>query len=144
MAITDLNILQSNDAGSMVRLVTEAIANGWQPMGYLRITNGTQKDFFQAMYKGTNVDVNSYQAIISNGQQLTVKNSAGAMQATGTVAISQSAVSSVNLPATTALVNNTQALSIPVTTGLAISLGTATRTVTLTVSGGVVTAASIS
>lgn len=144
MAITDLNILQSNDAGSMVRLVTDAIANGWQPMGYLRITNGTQKDFYQAMYKGTNVDVNSYQAIIANNQQLTVKNSAGTMQATGTVAISQSAVTAITLPVTTALVNNTQALSIPVTTGLAISLGTATRTVTLTVSGGVVTAASIS
>lgn len=144
MAITDLNILQSNDAGSMVRLVTDAIANGWQPMGYLRITNGTQKDFYQTMYKGTNVDVNSYQAIIANSQQLIVKNSAGTLQATGTVAISQSTVSAVTLPATTALVNNTQALSIPVTTGLAISLGTATRTVTLTVSGGVVTAASIS
>jgi len=144
MAITDLNILQSSDAGSMVRLVTDAIANGWQPMGYLRITNGTQKDFYQTMYKGTNVDVNPYQAIIANSQQLTVKNSAGTMQATGTVAISQSTVNGVTLPATTALVNNTQALSIPVTTGLAISLGTATRTVTLTVSGGVVTAASIS
>ncbi|MDU5473772.1 hypothetical protein [Pantoea sp.] len=144
MAITDLNILQSSDAGSMVRLVTDAIANGWQPMGYLRITNGTQKDFYQTMYKGANVDVNPYQAIIANNQQLTVKNSAGTMQATGTVAISQSAVTAVTIPATTALVNNTQALNIPVTTGLAISLGTATRTVTLTVSGGVVTAASIS
>lgn len=144
MAITDLNILQSNDAGAMVRLVTEAIANGWQPMGELRITNGSQKDFYQTMYKGTNVDVNSYQSIISNGQQLTVKNSAGTMQATGTVAINQSAVSAVSLPATTALVNNTQALSIPVTAGILLAIGTATRTVTLTVSGGVVTAASIS
>lgn len=144
MAITDLNILQSNDAGSMVRLVTEAIANGWQPMGYLRITNGTQKDFYQTMYKGTNVDVNSYQAIISNGQQLTVKNSAGTLQATGTVAISQSAVTGVNLPATTSLVNNTQALSIPVTAGVLLAIGTATRTVTFTVTGGVITAASIS
>ncbi|MDU5835955.1 MAG: hypothetical protein E6Z53_02660 [Pantoea sp.] len=144
MAITDLNILQSNDAGSMNRLMTEALANGWQPMGYLRITDGTQKDFYQTMYKGANVDVNSYQAIISNGQQLTVKNNAGTLQATGTVAINQSAVTAINLPATTTLVSNTQSLSIPVTTGLAISLGTATRTVTFTVSGGVVTAASIS
>lgn len=144
MAITELNILQSNDAGSMVRLVTDAIANGWQPMGYLRITNGTQKDFYQTMYKGTNVDVNSYQSIIANNQQLTVKNSAGTMQATGTVQISQSAVTGISLPATTALVNNTQALSIPVTAGIILAVGTATRTVTLTVSGGVVTAAAIS
>lgn len=107
MAITDLNILQSNDAGSMNRLMTEALANGWQPMGYLRITDGTQKDFYQTMYKGANVDVNSYQAIISNGQQLTVKNNAGTLQATGTVAINQSAVTAINLPATTTLVSNT-------------------------------------
>lgn len=144
MAITELNILQSNDAGSMVRLVTDAIANGWQPMGYLRITNGTQKDFYQTMYKGTNVDVNSYQSIIANNQQLTVKNSAGTMQASGTVQISQSAVTGISLPATTALVNNTQAISIPVTAGIILAVGTATRTVTLTVSGGVVTAAAIS
>lgn len=144
MAITDLNILQSNDAGSMVRLVTDAIANGWQPMGYLRITNGTQKDFYQTMYKGTNVDVNSYQSIISNGQQLTVRNSAGTLSATGSATIAQNSLSAVNLPATFSIVNNSQALSIPVTAGVLVAIGTATRTVTLTVSGGVVTAASIS
>lgn len=144
MAITELNILQANDYGQLNRMMKLALDDGWQPMGYLRITGESQKDFFQMMYKGTNVDVNAYQAIIANGQQLTVRNSGGTMQATGTVAISQSAVTGVNLPATFALVNNSQSISVPVTAGVLLAVGTSTRTLTLSVSGGVITAASIS
>ena len=144
MAITELNILQANDYGQLNRMMKDALADNWQPMGYLRIAGESQKDFFQMMYKGTNVDVNAYQSIIANGQQLTVKNSSGSMQVTGTAAISQSSVTGISLPATTAMVNNTQAISIPVTAGVLVAIGTATRTVTLTVSGGAITAAAIS
>lgn len=144
MAITAIKILQANDYGSMNQLLTQALTDGWKPMGYLRITQNEQQDFYQTMYQGTNLDVDGYQSVIANQQQMTVKNSTGTVSATGTVSITQSAVNAVNLPATTALVSNTQTLSVPVTAGLLLAIGTATRNLTLTVAGGVVTAASIS
>ncbi|PLR52411.1 hypothetical protein P0E69_06860 [Chimaeribacter arupi] len=143
MAITACKILQANDYGAMNQQLTSALATGWKPMGYLRITSGEQQDFYQMVYQGSNLDVDGYESVIANNQQLTVKNSAGTVSATGTVSISQSSVTAVSLPDSTAIVSNTQVLSIPVTTGLALSLGTATRKITLTVSGGIVTAASI-
>ncbi len=144
MAITACQILHANDYGGMNQQLTSALSAGWQPMGYLRITNNDQQDFYQMMYQGTNVDVNAYQSIVDNGQVLPVKNSAGTVTANGTASISQSAINSVSLPDSTAIVTNTQVLSIPVTTGLALTIGTATRKITLTISGGAVTAASIS
>lgn len=143
MAISACKILQANDYGAMNQMITSALSEGWKPMGYLRITNGQQKDFYQMMYQGSNIDVDGYQAVISNAQQLTVKNSAGTVSATGTANITQSNVNSINLPDSTAIVTNTQILSIPVTTGLTLTIGTATRKITLTVTGGAVTAASI-
>ncbi|MBV4365909.1 hypothetical protein [Erwinia phyllosphaerae] len=144
MAITACQILHANDYGGMNQQLTSAMSDGWKPMGYLRITNGSPQDFYQMMYQGNDTDVDSYQAIIANAQTIPVKNSSGTVSATGTAAIAQSVLNSVSLPATTAIVTNTQALSIPVTAGILVAIGTATRTLTLTVSGGVVTAAAIS
>ncbi len=144
MPITDCVILHSNDHEDMNRQMTASMSAGWKPYGYLRVSSGPPYDFYQSMYKGNDTDVDSYQAIIGNGQQLAVRNSAGTLSATGTATISQNSLSAVSLPATFSIVNNSQALSIPVTAGVLVAIGTSTRTVTLTVSGGVVTAASIS
>lgn len=144
MAITDCQILHANDYGGMNQQLTSSMSDGWKPMGYLRITNGNPQDFYQMMYKGNDTDVDSYQSIIANGASLTVRNSVGTISATGTVSVSQNVITAVTLPATTSLISNTQALSISVTTGLLIAIGTAARTVTPTVSGGVLTGISIS
>jgi len=144
MPVTDCTILHSNDHEDMNRQMAASMAAGWKPFGYLRVSSRAPYDFYQSMYKGNDTDIDSYQALIANNQQLTVRNSAGTVSATGTASIAQSTVSAVNLPATTAIVTNTQVLSIPVTAGILVAIGTATRSLTLTVAGGVVTAAAIS
>lgn len=144
MPITDCVILHANDHGDMNSQMATAMTNGWKPFGYLRVSSRAPYDFYQSMYKGNDTDVDSYQAIIANNQQLTVKNSAGTVSATGTAVIAQNSLTGINLNATTAIVTNTQVLSIPVTAGILVAIGTATRSLTLTVSGGLVTAASIS
>lgn len=144
MPVTDCTILHSNDHEDMNRQMSSAMAAGWKPFGYLRVSSRAPYDFYQSMYKGNDTDVDSYQAIIANNQQLTVRNSAGTVSATGTAVIAQNTLTGINLNATTAIVTNTQVLSIPVTAGILVAIGTATRSLTLTVSGGLVTAASIS
>jgi len=69
-------------------------------------------------------------AVVSNAGNVTVKNSAGGVSKTGVATVAANAVTDVKLPATTAMVDD--AVVIPVTGG---------GTVTLTVAGGLVTAA---
>ncbi|MCS3423432.1 hypothetical protein M2403_002033 [Rahnella sp. BIGb0603] len=143
MPISACKILQSSDYGSMNQQLTSSMSDGWKPMGQMRITDAP-RDFFQMMYQGNSSDMYDYQAVATNNATITVRNSVNTVTDTATISVVQSAITGATLPATTAIVKNTQALSVPVTAGILVAIGTATRTVTLSVSGGVVTAAAIS
>lgn len=82
--------------------------------------------------------------VTKQGDTVPVANSANTSTATGTATVSANAVQRVSLPANNAIASNSQVLSIPVTSGILLAIGTATRNVTLTVANGVISAASIS
>lgn len=73
-------------------------------------------------------------AVVSNGASVTMKNSAGTtVGAAGTVTVAGGAVTEAKAPATTALIVNAGAYTVPVT-------GTYATKATFTVAAGVVTA----
>ncbi|QIU92139.1 hypothetical protein [Yokenella regensburgei] len=108
MAITACQILQSNDYGSMNQMMTSALSAGWKPLGRMVVTD-SPRDFYQMIYQGTDLDIESYQALVNNGSTVPVKNSSGSITDTGTLAISQSVITSVSLPSTSTIVKNSDA-----------------------------------
>lgn len=74
---------------------------------------------------------------IANGAAMNVRNSAASKTVAGTAVVAAEVLTSVDLPATAALLTTAQALVVPVT-------GTYATTATVTIAGGVVTAIALS
>lgn len=71
-------------------------------------------------------------AVVANGDTVAVRNSAGADSHNATAVVSGTSLTGVNLAATAAIVDNGDALVVPVT-------GTYATTATVTVANGVIT-----
>lgn len=108
MAITACQILQSSDYGAINQMMTSAMSSGWKPMGRLVVTD-SPRDFYQLMYQGTDVEIESYQVVVSNGDSVPVKTSGGTISDTGALTITQGAVTAATLPATSTIVKNSDA-----------------------------------
>lgn len=76
-------------------------------------------------------------AVLKQGQNVAVRNSAGADSHNATAVVTGGALTGVNLAATVALVDNADALVVPVT-------GTYATTATFTVAAGVITSIALS
>lgn len=108
MAMSACKVLHANDDGSMNQQLTSAMSEGWKPFGRLMVTD-SPRDFYQVMYQGNDIDLESYQSIVANNGTAPVKNSAGTITDTGTFAVSQNIVTSVTLPASSTIVKNSDA-----------------------------------
>lgn len=93
---------------------------------------------------GASASLPATQAIVSNGSTIPLQNSAGASIDNITLTVAANTVGNAKLPATTAAVKNTAAVTVPVTFVTARTAGQqATVAVTFTVAAGVITAISI-
>lgn len=137
MAMSACRVLQANDYGSMNQQLTSSMSQGWKPFGRLIVTD-SPRDFYQVMYQGNDIDLETYQAIVTDGGTATVKNSAGTITDTGTCAVSQNAVTSVTLPATSTIVkNNDSNITVLPASGLTPMLSTQTADVSVGALNGV-------
>lgn len=108
MAMSACMVLHANDDGSMNQQLTSAMSGGWKPFGRLVVTD-SPRDFYQVMYQGNDIELETYQAIVANNGTAPVKNSAGTITDTGTYTVSQNVVTAVTLPATSTIVKNSDA-----------------------------------
>ncbi|MGY6030671.1 hypothetical protein ACUY4Q_003664 [Phytobacter sp. AG2a] len=108
MAMSACRVLQANDYGAMNQQLTSSMSQGWKPFGRLIVTD-SPRDFYQVMYQGNDIDLETYQSIVSDGGTTAVRNSAGTITDTGTFSVSQNVITAVTLPATSTIVKNSDA-----------------------------------
>lgn len=137
MVMSACQVLHANDDGSMNQQLTSAMTGGWKPLGRLIVTD-SPRDFYQMMYQGNDIELETYQAIVSNGNTAPVKNSAGTITDTGTFTVSQNIISAVTMPATSTIVKNNDAnITVLPATGSTPLLSTQTADVSVGALNGV-------
>lgn len=144
MPITDIKFVRTSSINELESMIPPMLAQGYQPYGVVQIRNspGAQGgyDFFQAMVMGDMTTPTSNQKLLTDGDAITVQNSAGvAVAGSHKVAVVNGSLV-LKLDATVApLINGQVQNSVPVTNNALLSIGTTNRKVTSTVAAGALT-----
>jgi len=144
MPYTDIKFVRTSSIAELETMLPPMLKQGYQPYGPVQIRNSTTSqggyDFFQAMVIGDSSVLSSGQKLMTDGDAVTVQNSAGvAVAGTHKVSIVNGALV-LKLDAIVApLINGQVQNSVPVTNNALLSIGTANRKVTSTVAAGALT-----
>lgn len=144
MPYTDIKFVRTSSIAELETMIPPLLKQGYQPYGAVQIRNSANSqggyDFFQAMVIGDNSVLGANQKLLTDGDTITVQNSAGvAVAGTQKISIINGALV-LKLDATVApLINGQVQNSVPVTNNALLAVGTANRKVTSTVSAGALT-----
>lgn len=141
MPFTDIKFVRTSSIAELESMLPPLLKQGYQPYGVVQIRNSPNSqggyDFFQALVMGDSSVLASNQKLMTDGDSVTVQNSAG-VAVSGTHKISiVNGVPVLKLdPAVAALTNGQVINSVPVTNNAILAVGTTNRKVTSTVSAG--------
>ncbi|EJL90265.1 hypothetical protein [Pantoea sp. GM01] len=144
MPYTDIKFVRTSSIAELEAMIPPLLKQGYQPYGVVQIRNSPNSqggyDFFQAMVMGDSSVLAANQKLMTDGDAITVQNSAGAaVSGTHKIAIVNGALV-LKLDATVApLINGQVQNSVPVTNNALLSIGTTNRKVTSTVAAGALT-----
>lgn len=144
MPYTDIKFVRTSSIAELETMIPPLLKQGYQPYGPVQIRNSANSqggyDFFQAMVIGDSSVLAANQKLLTDGDAITVQNSAGvAVAGTHKLSIINGALV-LKLDATVApLINGLVQNSVPVTNNALLAVGTANRKVTSTVSAGALT-----
>lgn len=133
MSITSFKVLRAVGVNSISAAVNAALADGMQPFG-APMLDASRDTYAQAMVAGTpdSGGLPEGSVAVADGDTVAVVNSAGAESHNATAAVASDTLTNVKLADTVALVDDAQALTVPVT-------GNYVDTITPTVADGVIT-----
>ncbi len=144
MPITDVKFVRASSIAELETMVPPLLKSGWQPYGSVQIRNTNNAsggyDFFQTMVMGDSTTPNSNQKLMTDGDAVTVQNSAGVAVAGSHKLSIVNGVLTLKLDPTIApLINGQVQNAVPVTNNALLAIGTTNRKVTSAVAAGALT-----
>lgn len=144
MPFTDIKFVRTSSIAELETMLPPMLKQGYQPYGAVQIRSSSSSqggyDFFQAMVMGDSSVLGTNQKLMTDGDSVTVQNSAGvAVSGTHKISIVNGVLVLKLDPAVATLANGQVINSVPVTNNAILAIGTANRKVTSTVSAGSVT-----
>lgn len=144
MPITDIKFVRASSIAELETMVPPLLKAGWQPYGAVQIRNTNNAsggyDFFQVMVMGDSTTPNSNQKLMTDGDAVTVQNSAGvAVAGTHKISIVNGVLVLKLDPTVAPLISGQVQNAVPVTNNALLAIGTTNRKVTSTVAAGALT-----